>query len=344
MYRISAAYMAIVCVLAVLLEAGFREAFDLFMGEQAPFLSLLAGMVFAAALGAGAVRLLRRVDRHVWHHWDDEEPRPAAEPAPSPSPAASQDEELTAKESLLAEAAQQPSSLAADVTRVLASAAARADKAGHASRALMAPLARCRELMDECSVSLGNLAQAMDRVRAQSAKASSKLSVISDAAGEAQSLVEDMASIAEQTDMLSVNASIEAEKAGEHGRGFSVVAREVRRLADTAQSSAQDIELLVARMRQAVASEVMEMDSFNREAVTGDARLKELSLAVREAAGALQAVEGSLQAASGLAGGVGPALAEALALARDLKGSLGELKDLASGGTSDTGPDGQPTA
>jgi methyl-accepting chemotaxis protein WspA len=60
-----------------------------------------------------------------------------------------------------------------------------------------------------------------------------------------------------------VNAAIEAEKAGEYGRGFLVVAREIRRLADQTGQATLDIERMVKEMQGAVSSGVMEMDRFS---------------------------------------------------------------------------------
>ncbi|QXE21559.1 putative Methyl-accepting chemotaxis sensory transducer [Richelia sinica FACHB-800] len=64
---------------------------------------------------------------------------------------------------------------------------------------------------------------------------------------------------------MSLNAAIEAEKAGEYGLGFAVVAREIRRLADQTAVATIDIEQMVKQMQSSVSTGVMEMDKFATE-------------------------------------------------------------------------------
>jgi methyl-accepting chemotaxis protein WspA len=94
---------------------------------------------------------------------------------------------------------------------------------------------------------------------------SNKLAVISDKAANITTVVTTITKIADQTNLLSLNASIEAEKAGEYGLGFSVVAREIRRLADQVALATLDIEQMVKEMKTAVSAGVMEMDRFSQE-------------------------------------------------------------------------------
>lgn len=71
--------------------------------------------------------------------------------------------------------------------------------------------------------------------------------------------------IADQTNLLSLNASIEAEKAGEYGLGFAVLAREIRRLADQTAEATVDIDQIVTEMRDAVLGGVVEMEQFSEK-------------------------------------------------------------------------------
>ncbi|WP_240907311.1 methyl-accepting chemotaxis protein [Paludisphaera rhizosphaerae] len=92
---------------------------------------------------------------------------------------------------------------------------------------------------------------------------SSKLSVISERAANINMVVTTITKVADQTNLLSINAAIEAEKAGEYGLGFLVVAREIRRLADQTAVATLDIERMVKEMQYSVSAGVMEMDKFS---------------------------------------------------------------------------------
>lgn len=98
---------------------------------------------------------------------------------------------------------------------------------------------------------------------------SSKLTVLSEKADNINTVVTTINRVADQTNLLSLNAAIEAEKAGEYGRGFSVVATEIRRLADQTAVATWDIEQMVKEMLSAVSAGVMSMDKFTDEVNQG---------------------------------------------------------------------------
>ena len=106
---------------------------------------------------------------------------------------------------------------------------------------------------------------------------SMKLGTIREKAGGINLVVTTITKVADQTNLLSINAAIEAEKAGEAGRGFLVVAREIRRLADQTAVATLDIEQMVRHMQAAVSAGVMEMDKFSEQVRLCGGRVAEVS-------------------------------------------------------------------
>jgi len=92
-----------------------------------------------------------------------------------------------------------------------------------------------------------------------------KLSILSEKAADIAGVVKTINKLADQTNLLSLNAAIEAEKAGEYGTGFSVVATEIRRLADQTAVATYDIEQMVQGVQSAVSSAVMGIDKFAKD-------------------------------------------------------------------------------
>jgi methyl-accepting chemotaxis protein WspA len=113
--------------------------------------------------------------------------------------------------------------------------------------------------------SLVGMDQTMRQLAESTGSISTKLSVISERAANINMVVTTITKVADQTNLLSINAAIEAEKAGEYGLGFLVVAREIRRLADMTAVATLDIERMVKEMQYSVSAGVMEMDKFSEQ-------------------------------------------------------------------------------
>ena len=116
---------------------------------------------------------------------------------------------------------------------------------------------------------LTHMEESMSQVMEAAASINSKLAVLNDKAGDINQVVTTITKIADQTNLLSLNAAIEAEKAGEYGRGFAVVSSEIRRLADQTAVATYDIEQMVKEIQSAVSASVMGMDKFSEQVRRG---------------------------------------------------------------------------
>jgi methyl-accepting chemotaxis protein WspA len=116
---------------------------------------------------------------------------------------------------------------------------------------------------------LTRMQSTMKQIADASANINSRLSTLSDKTTNIGMVVTTITKVADQTNLLSLNAAIEAEKAGDYGRGFGVVATEIRRLADQTAAATSDIEQMVKEMQSAVAAGVMGMDRFSEEVRQG---------------------------------------------------------------------------
>jgi methyl-accepting chemotaxis protein WspA len=124
---------------------------------------------------------------------------------------------------------------------------------------------------------LARMEETMRRVVDAASSINAKLGVLNEKAGNINQMVITITKVADQTNLLSLNAAIEAEKAGEYGRGFAVVASEIRRLADQTAVATYDIEQMVKEIHSAVSAGVMGMDKFSEEVRRGMAELQQVS-------------------------------------------------------------------
>jgi methyl-accepting chemotaxis protein WspA len=124
-------------------------------------------------------------------------------------------------------------------------------------------------LADTGHVGLTRMEDAMRHVMEAAGSVNGKLGILNEKAGNINQVVTTITKVADQTNLLSLNAAIEAEKAGEYGRGFAVVATEIRRLADQTAVATYDIEQMIKEIQSAVSAGVMGMDKFAEEVRRG---------------------------------------------------------------------------
>lgn len=144
------------------------------------------------------------------------------------------------------------------------------------SRDLVRTMTEVTSAADQASVLAGSgqqglarMEETMHQVMGAADLVNAKLAILNEKASNINQMVVTIVKVADQTNLLSLNAAIEAEKAGEYGRGFAVVATEVRRLADQTAVATYDIEQMVREIQSAVSAGVMGMDKFSEEVRRG---------------------------------------------------------------------------
>lgn len=137
---------------------------------------------------------------------------------------------------------------------------------------------------------LASMDETMQRLATSTATFGATLSVINERASMINLAVTTIAKVADQTNLLSINAAIEAEKAGEYGLGFLVIAREIRRLADQTAVASLEIERVVKEMQVSVSAGVMEMDAFTKRVGGGAEEIRDVAAKLAEIINAVQGI------------------------------------------------------
>jgi methyl-accepting chemotaxis protein WspA len=137
---------------------------------------------------------------------------------------------------------------------------------------------------------LSRMEETMHHVMDAAGSINAKLAVLNEKAGNINQVVTTITKVADQTNLLSLNAAIEAEKAGEYGRGFTVVASEIRRLADQTAVATYDIEQMVKEIQSAVSAGVMGMDKFSEEVRHGMQEVQQVGGQLSQIIGQVQAL------------------------------------------------------
>lgn len=181
--------------------------------------------------------------------------------------------------------------------------------------------AKSAETAQQGSTAVGKAIAQMGKIEETVAHSAQVVTQLGERSKEIGQIVDTIAGIAAQTNLLALNAAIEAARAGEQGRGFAVVADEVRKLAEQSQEAAKQIATLIHEIKVDTASAVVAMDAGTKEVQIGaevvnhagqsfteiygsinevSLQIKEISVAIQDMNESGQRIVASVQAIDGI--------------------------------------------
>ncbi|UUY06002.1 methyl-accepting chemotaxis protein [Svornostia abyssi] len=188
---------------------------------------------------------------------------------------------------------------------------------------------RARERAAEGAGAVASATEAMDLVRSTSAEASAAIRELGAKSEQIGGIVDTITAISEQTNLLALNAAIEAARAGEQGRGFAVVADEVRQLAEESQTAASSIAQLIGEIQDQTARAVDVVED-------GAARSDESAKTVEQAREAFTQIDAEVDEVSRRMSEVASAVQRMAEGARQVQDSMAEITSVAEESSAST--------
>lgn len=165
---------------------------------------------------------------------------------------------------------------------------------------------------------IGEIVAEMERIKDSVFTTARSIQELGEQSKQIGQIIQVIDDIAEQTNLLALNAAIEAARAGEHGKGFAVVADEVRKLAERSSKATKEIAGLISAIQQGTENAVRAMEENTKEVEKG-------SLLAREAGEALRGIIQMIEQAADQIGGISAAVEEMAASSNEAVGAIENL-------------------
>ena len=160
--------------------------------------------------------------------------------------------------------------------------------AAERSQAVLGATARAREVGQAGEATVSASLQGFEQLREQVGRVAGSISALAERTVQIDGITQSVKDLADQSNMLALNAAIEAVRSGEHGKGFGVVAREIRSLADQSIGSTGRVREILEDIRRAIQATVSLSEEGQRRTEAGLAQARASGDSLRELSGIIQ--------------------------------------------------------
>jgi methyl-accepting chemotaxis protein len=197
----------------------------------------------------------------------------------------------------VAKGAQEQSTAVQQVTEIVSQLVDGMTKLSEAAKTNAGHSARGAETARAGSQIVADTIHGMTSIQTKVNQSSASVQEMGTRSDQIGAIVETIEDIASQTNLLALNAAIEAARAGEHGKGFAVVADEVRKLAEKSAGATKEISKLIKGIQTSISDAVTAMQTVSQEVGSGVEYAKQSGKALQEIQEAVEtSMQGSQQA------------------------------------------------